>query len=238
MAFKIGVLFFLLGLVLLAILLILHISNSTISQVKIPILSTQISKVFFGLLPILFTFFSFWFIQRDYNQTLIIPEAYEGVIIVEYGQKDGQSKKWNWGFLGIGASREITIGTKGYAKTQFSMNTTEHFPLLGSSNRATNTGMTILSENGKEFPIDNLQTTSFDDLKKISENINTNTPILYLSEYSMPPLVVGILTKPSEYSKYFLSDKEITDIHGSAYTDMNMLKPMYKKNIWKTYNLK
>ncbi len=237
-AFKIGVFFGILGILLLGISFVRSRIKIIASASNVSFFNTTIIKVFLTVLPIIYTIFSFWMIQREYHQTLVVPKGYQGVVIVEYGQQDGQEKKWDWGFLGIGASREIKIDTMGHAKTQFDMTSIGHIPFFGSYNRATNTGMRILSEDGQQYPIDKLQTTSFEDLKKISENINTNTPILYLSEYCVPPLIVGILAKPSDYSTYFMSDKEIAKVHGSTYTDINMLKPTYKETIWETYNLK
>ncbi len=167
-------------------------------------------SIFLYALPILFIFWVNWYGERPYRQTIIIPENYEGVIAIKYGQYDGQ-RQWTGGFLGIGASRLIKVDTFGIAFTQFKYHN-NNLSFLNTRAPRFNNGLEIYFKNDLKHkipiitdPISNKDYFNFEKAEK------EGRPIAYFTEFNSPPLVIFVVTKPSNYHKYFMTEKEMIE---------------------------
>ncbi|MCF6347394.1 MAG: hypothetical protein L3J20_03740 [Flavobacteriaceae bacterium] len=162
-------------------------------------------SVFLYALPILFTIWVYWYTERPFRQTIIIPENYEGVVAIQYGQEDGQ-RQWTGGFLGIGASRLIKVDTFGISFTQFKFHDND-IKLLDIYSPNSSNGLEIYFKNDLKHTIpinveDQYDKPEFEISKK------ENRPIAYLTALYSPPLIIFVVTKPSNYHKYFMTLEE------------------------------
>ncbi|MCF6350653.1 MAG: hypothetical protein L3J23_06420 [Flavobacteriaceae bacterium] len=167
-------------------------------------------SVFLYALPILFIFWVSWYGERPFRQTIIIPENYEGVIAIQYGQYDGQ-RQWTGGFLGIGASRLIKVDTFGIAFTQFKYHN-NNLDFLNTRAPRLNNGLEIYFKNDlksdipyKEYP------KSINFKNDFEKAVEKGKSVAYFTEFNTPPLMIFVVTKPSNYHKYFMTEKEMIE---------------------------
>ena len=102
--------------------------------------------VFFYLHPIILIICFLWYVDKPFNQTIVLPISYEGIVVIEYDRKDGQPKEWINTFLGLGGSRLIKVNKNGYAKTQFKVEDL-YVPTFGSRSGFTLKGLKVYYEN-------------------------------------------------------------------------------------------
>ena len=100
---------------------------------------------FLILLPFIYVILFSWYVWRPYNQAIVLPKNYEGIVAVQYNKPDGQSKEWTGGFLGIGASRLIKVDSTGMAKSQFTYHNNA-VPFLGAQQHSSPKGLKIYYE--------------------------------------------------------------------------------------------
>lgn len=165
-------------------------------------------RVFLYALPILFTIWVNWYTERPFRQTIIIPENYEGIIALQYGQHDGQ-KQWTGGFLGIGASRLIKVDTFGIAFTQFEYHNND-INFLNINPPDLNNGIKVYFKNDLKHKI-SIKTTPISEkdyfiFEKVEKE---NRPVGYFTGFKSPPLIVFVVTKKSNYYKYFMTEGEM-----------------------------
>jgi len=230
----------LVGIFLFLIFLILRfIFNIKTLPIKLTKKQSGYIKTSLYLLPFIFSFWAFWYIGRPYRQTIIIPKNYEGVVAIKYGQKDGQ-KQWTSGFLGFGASRLIKVDSTGIAKTQFVYHNND-ITFLGISKPNYSGGIKIYFENDLKFKIP-IQTYPMSDTDEMyfERKVKQNEPVGYFEdEVDSPPLIIFVITKPSNYYKYFMKlgerkellekrQKEDPDLYYEVYEGENVLKKEYK----------
>ncbi|MFM2375488.1 MAG: hypothetical protein RLZZ165_585, partial [Bacteroidota bacterium] len=67
----------------------------------------RIWNVFFYLHPLLLVVSILWYVYRPFHQSVVLPRNYEGLVVIDYGQPDGQEKNWTGTFLGMGGRRLI-----------------------------------------------------------------------------------------------------------------------------------
>src|SRR5690625_537647 len=164
---------------------------------------------FYVVSPFLIIFITLWFLNRPYRQNIILPEDYEGVVAVQYNQENGQDKKWAGGFWGIGGHRIIDVDSTGMAKTQFKfMNNT--IPFFGINHNDFNVkGLKIVYES-------NLEKEIVKNANGYSDNTYINTdptkPSIYFTAYNRYPLIIFVITKESNYLKYFKNKLELTEM--------------------------
>ncbi len=183
-------------------------------------------SIFLYALPILFTIWVYWYTERPFRQTIIIPENYEGVVAIKYGQEDGQ-RQWTGGFLGIGASRLIKVDTFGIAFSQFKFHKNSiNYLYLGQ--RKYNYGMKVYLKNDlknripiKTFPSSYTDYSSFEKKKK------EDKPVGYFTGFSNPPLIIFVVTKKSNYHKYFMTEEEILNEYIKKYGKQSKPPSLY-----------
>ncbi|MCG8713901.1 hypothetical protein [Tenacibaculum finnmarkense] len=168
------------------------------------------------ILPFIYILLVSWYVWRPYNQTIILPRNYEGIVVIQYDRSYGQSEKWVGGFLGIGASRIIEVDSTGTAKTQFKFHNNA-IPFLGLKQTYHNRGgLKIYYENDL-----------WCEIKKVSffewEN-NRNKECVYFTGFDYYPLIIFVITKPKNYDNYFINKDE-----------KNILQEKYNKNPYKNY---
>lgn len=158
------------------------------------------------ILPFIYILSVSWYVWRPYNQTIILPEKYEGVVVVQYDRPDGQSKKWTGGFLGIGASRIIEVDSTGIAKTKFKFHNNA-IPFLGAKQTHHNKGgLKIYYKND----LNNEIIKGADGKYSTYENKVKELPSLYFEGTDFYyPLMIFVVTKSENYNNYFLSKEEM-----------------------------
>jgi heme/copper-type cytochrome/quinol oxidase subunit 2 len=186
--------------------------------------------------PILIVALIWWYTAKPFNQIILLPQGYTGVVVIDYDKKDGQEKKWMNRFLGIGGSRLIKIDTNGYAKTKF-----KHFnqsiPILEIENDTDDwEGTKLYYENNLHTEIaffTREKDYGSDDLfKKITKH---NLPIAYSYQNSDEELVfiVGI---GNDYYKYFYNKGSIENDSDYYLLFSDSLRMEYKERIKKLIN--
>lgn len=196
-------------------------------------------SVFLYALPILFTIWVNWYTERPFRQTIIVPENYEGVVAIQYGQEGGQ-RQWTGGFLGIGASRLIKVDTFGIAFTKFEYHKTD-IEFLYISPPKNNHGLEIFFKNDlkneipyKEYP------KSINYKNNFEINVEKGFPVAYMTGFDSPPLIVFVVTKPSNYYKYFMTEEEMIEDYRNEHkkappyqdyfslNNIRLLKPQFR----------
>ena len=190
---------------------------------------------FLYALPFLFTFWIFWYVGRPFKQTIIIPENYEGVVAIVYGQEDGQ-RQWTGGFFGIGASRLIKVDTLGVAFTQFKFHNTS-IDFLDINQDTYNNGLKIYFKNDLENKIPYKEYPKSNYKNSFEIQSEKGLPVAYMIE-SNPPFVLFIVSIPSNYYKYFMNEEEKMELiktknkenpnhYYEIYDGQNILKEKY-----------
>jgi hypothetical protein len=193
-------------------------------------------NLFFYLHPIFLVVFILWYSDRPFNQTVILPKNYEGVVVIDYDISDGQEENWTGAFLGMGGSRLIKTDKNGYAKTQFKY-PDNSIPILDISSGYLNVeDMKIYYENNlnneipKYYGNDELYT---DDLYKKHKNNN-----LVVAQTTVENGDRGgirfVVCKDKDYYNYFYTEKETQEIDrkGEGYYGpdwRNKLRKEYSK---------
>lgn len=186
---------------------------------------------FFYLHPILLVVFILWYSDRPFNQTIILPKNYEGVVVIDYDISDGQEENWTETFLGMGGSRLVKIDKKGYAKTKFKY-PDNSIPILDISSGYVNLeDMEIYFENNLEKEIPQYQSNeSLDD--SYEKHKKNNSFIAYILE-DKNRRVLFVVCKAKDYYNYFYTEKEIKEINEKGeryYSDWeNILRDEYSK---------
>lgn len=156
------------------------------------------------ILPFIYILLASWYVWRPYNQTIILPEKYEGVVVVQYNRPDGQSKKWTGGFLGIGASRIIEVDSTGITKTKFKFHNNA-IPFLGAKQTHHNKGgLKIYYENDL-----NNEIVKGADGKYSTYESNKGLGV-YFSEfrYRYDPIIIFTVANRKHYNYFFMTKKE------------------------------
>ncbi len=193
-------------------------------------------SVFLYALPILFTIWVSWYNGRPYRQTIIIPENHEGIVAIQYGQEDGQ-RQWTGGFLGLWASRLIKVDSTGTAKTQFKYHNID-LKFLDISISNSSYGIEIYFENDLEHKIPiKAYPISANDYLNFEQAEKEDRPVGYFTGFDAPPLIIFVVTKQSNYHKYFMTLEEKKkeqiknpDVYYSSWyfeNDNNILKEKY-----------
>ncbi|WDF53727.1 DUF6843 domain-containing protein [Mucilaginibacter sp. KACC 22063] len=111
--------FFWVGIAGLLLLIYYYIAKYVYQQHKIPsrVSATMqnILTVFFVLLPLLALLSVELYYNRSFKQMIIVPENYEGIIVVGYGDTKQSNKQWKDGY------RVIKVNSNGIAKTSFTV---------------------------------------------------------------------------------------------------------------------
>lgn len=186
--------------------------------------------VFFYLHPIILIICFLWYVDKPFNQTIVLPISYEGIVVIEYDRKDGQPKEWINTFLGLGGSRLIKVNKNGYAKTQFKVEDL-YVPTFGSHSGATLKGLQIFYENDLENEIPFFSRERFSDnadelFKKI---IKHNLPVSF-NYYYNDKHTVFVVGKGKAYNKYFVTTKPIKTTFEYSF-EADSLKMEYQKQI-------
>ncbi|MFB9057141.1 hypothetical protein ACFFU9_10345 [Mariniflexile ostreae] len=157
------------------------------------------------IFPFIYILFTSWYVWRPYNQTIILPKNYDGVVAIQYDRPDGQKEKWTGGFLGIGASRIIEVDTTGIAKTQFKFHNNA-IPFLGvKQNYQNKGGLKIYYEND----LNNEIIIGADGKYQTYKNQNIKHPNIYFTGLTKYPLIIFVITKTKKYDNYFLNEEEM-----------------------------
>lgn len=164
----------------------------------------QLWDFFLILFPFFYVTITSWYVWRPYNQSIIVPKNYDGVIAIQYNKPDGQPKKWIGGFLGIGASRLIEVDSTGIAKTQFKFHNNA-IPFLGLRQTYHNRGgLKIYYKND----LDNEIIKGADG--KYATYEKNNGLGIFFSEcrYQYSPIIVFTVTNKKKYNYFFMNEKE------------------------------
>lgn len=163
-------------------------------------------------LPILFIIFSWLYLTKPFNQTIVLPKGYEGIVTIEYEQKDGQPKKWIDESFGMGGSRLIKVAKNGKAKTQFKYDD-KYVPLLGTYSQVSLAGMKIYYEGNLNIEIPQYSyngsagTEDF-QYEKLKQK---NLPTAYTTAVNKQKNTI-VICKVNEYSNYFYTEHEIKEM--------------------------
>ncbi|MGB0879531.1 MAG: hypothetical protein ACPGTO_03090 [Polaribacter sp.] len=206
--------------VLGVVFLVIYLFSKTINNEKPVIVYapkkwlglSRVLNVILILLPFILYAISMWYVWRPYKQVVVIPENYEGVIVICYNKKDGQAKEWTGGFLGINASRLIEVDTTGIAKTQFNFHNNA-IPFIGAKQTYSNRGgLKIYYKNDLENEI-NFGRYYGEGMDKylVNKSELNNLPNIYFTGYNYYPLIIFVVTKPKNYHHYFMSKEEMID---------------------------
>ncbi len=164
---------------------------------------------FLYLFPILFIAFSFWYLTRPFNQVIVLPKGYEGIIKIEYNQKDGQPKEWIGESLGMGGSRVIKVDRNGKAKTQFAYED-KYIPLIGTHSQVSLEGLKIYYENNlkEEIPQYTCNESAGTEDIQYEKLKHKNLPIAYTTAVNKQKNIV-VVCKVNDYKNYFYTQNEI-----------------------------
>jgi hypothetical protein len=189
---------------------------------------------FLYLHPILLVISIICYVYRPFNQTVILPKNYEGVVVIDYDISDGQEENWTGTFLGMGGSRLIKADKNGYAKTKFKYDDIS-IPILDiEGNNYNDLGnIKIYYENNlnKEIPQyqGNDEFYTNDLYQKYKKN---NFAVAYSTDLS-DVRNVFVVCKDKDYYNYFYTEKEIKEINKKGdcyYGDWeNILREEYSK---------
>lgn len=157
---------------------------------------------FLILLPFIYVILFSWYVWRPYNQAIVLPKNYEGIVAIQYNKPDGQPKEWTGGFLGIGASRLIKVDSTGMAKSQFTYHNNA-VPLLGAQQHSSPKGLKIYYEDD----LDNEIIKGANGIKSTYKNID-GLPNIYFTGYKKYPLIIFVITKKENYHYYFMNEEE------------------------------
>jgi hypothetical protein len=186
---------------------------------------------FFYLHPLLLVVFILWYSDRSFNQTIILPKNYEGVVVIDYDMSDGQEENWTGTFLGMGGSRLIKANKNGHAKTQFKY-PDNSIPILDISSgyiKLEDTKIYFENNLNKEIP-KYYRNESIDDFYgKLKKN---NSFIAFTIE-DKNYRVLFVVCKDKDYYNYFYTENEIKEINEKGeryYSDWeNILRDEYSK---------
>lgn len=198
----------LLGIALFLLFLILRFG---FKKKRFPIKITEVQLRYWDLFLIAFPFFYVglinWYVSRPYRQTVILPAGYEGVVAVQFDKPNGQAKNWTGGFLGICASRSIKVDSTGVAETQFKF-INYSIPWLGLEQvEYNNGGLKIYYENDLRHEI---VPGADGSCYNTYEHEVKGAPNIYFAGFRSYPLFIFVVTKPENYFKYFMTEKEKT----------------------------
>lgn len=150
-----------------------------------------------------------WYLTKPFNQTIVLPKGYQGVVTIECEQKEGQPKKWIDESLGIGGSRLIKIDKNCTAKNQFKYED-KYIPLLETYSQVFLEGMKIYYENNLNIEISQYsynESAGTEDFQyeKLKQK---NSPIAYTTAVNKQKNII-VVCKVKEYSTYFYTENEI-----------------------------
>jgi len=188
------------------IFIIIHsVTNNESSIVcKLTRFQFYISTFLLIILPIIFYLFTVWYVFRPYKQVIVIPENYEGIVVIQYDKPNGQPKKWTGGFFGIDDYRLIEVDSTGIAESQFDFHHNS-IPFLGLEQTYYNRGgLKIFFENDLKNEI----ITGANGINSTYENKDKNKPSIYFTDAKMFPLIIFVITKKDNYSFYFMNEDE------------------------------
>jgi hypothetical protein len=152
-------------------------------------------------------------VYRPFNQTILLPKSYEGIVIIEYGQEDGQEEKRMGSFLGMGGSRIIQTDKNGYVKTQVKY-FNKHIPILDVGGPSTDLeNMKIYYEDNLNNEIPKYQGPTPDYTNDLYEQRKKNNlPVAYTTHGSTERNIF-VVCKVKDYYKYFYTEREIQEIN-------------------------
>ena len=184
--------------------------------------------VFLVLFPFLYVILALWYVWRPYKQAIVLPDKYEGIVVVQYDRPEGQEKKWIGGFLGIGGSRLIMVDSTGMAKSQF----TYHYnaiPFLGLYQTHKRGGVQIYYQSNVHQEI----ITGADGQSSTYENNNNDAPNIYFTGHCVYPLIIFVITTKENYHHFFLSMEEKME----RYKNINGHYPNYPESFSRYHSL-
>lgn len=196
------------------VLLIIYFLLRSVFKINSIPFNTSKSKLivwdcFLYLLPVLFIVFSFWYLTRPFNQTIVVPKGYEGVVTIEYDQKDGQPKEWIGESFGIGGSRLIKVDNNGKAKTQFGYED-KYIPLIGTYSQVSLAGLKVYYENNlkNEIPQYSYNESAGTEDFQYEKLKHKNLPIAYTTAVNKQNNKV-VVCKVKDYKNYFYTQNEL-----------------------------
>ncbi|MDE1206854.1 hypothetical protein [Tenacibaculum larymnensis] len=164
---------------------------------------------FLILFPFIYVILFSWYVWRPYNQAIILPKNYEGIVAVQYNIPDGQAKEWTGGFLGIGASRLIKVDSTGMAKSQFTYHNNA-IPFLGAQQHSSPKGLKIYYEDDLDNEIKEASFFKWEN-KQDSVYIYKEGVDFYY------PLLLFTVTTPNKYYDYYLTEEEMIERYREKY---------------------
>ncbi len=180
--------------------------------------------------PILLIALVLWYVEKPFNQTIVLPKEYEGVVVIDYDRESGQPKERINTFLGLGGSRLIKVNKKGYAKTQFKVEDI-FVPTFGSHSGATLKGLQIFYENDLENEIPFFSRERFsDDADELFKKIIKHNLLVSFNYYYNDKHTVFVVGKGKAYNKYFVTTKPIKTTFDYSF-EADSLKMEYQKQI-------
>jgi hypothetical protein len=181
--------------------------------------------------PILIVALIWWYTAKPFNQIILLPQGYTGVVVIDYDKKDGQEKKWMNRFLGIGGSRLIKIDTNGYAKTKFKYSD-RSIPIFNiQSGNPDLEDIQIYYENNLHTEI--RQYLGNDDVytdnlyKQLKKN---NSPVAYFTEAN-DLRNIFVVCRVKDYYHYFYTEDEIKNIQKESETYFSFENALRKKYV-------
>lgn len=190
---------------------------------------SRIIKFLIYIHPVLLLLFFQQYDRYPYKQTIVLPEGYEGLVIIEYNQKEGAPKEYSGGFLGIGSSSLITVDSNGYAKTQHKFLKRSIIPnfirepaVLNYFEDAKvyykNDLKTLIPKSQSRldwydyYVKNNSYSTMSDEDSEFNTfvyNIKKDKPVIFYDGGYSNLVALFIVTKPSHYEKYFEPDHTV-----------------------------
>jgi len=160
-----------------------------------------------------------WYVWRPYNQTIILPKNYEGIVAIQYDRPNGQKEKWTKGFLGIGASRIVEVDSTGITKTQFKFHNNAINILGLKQNYHNKGGLKIYYEND----LNNEIIKGADGKYQTYKNKNIKNPYIYFTGLTKYPLIIFVITKSKNYDNYFMNEEEMINEYKIEHNQKPML---------------
>ncbi len=159
--------------------------------VKIPKAVSFLLTVFFVLLPFIVVIGIQLYYERPYKQIILLPDAYEGPVVLLYDKAKGQQKIWKDGY------RIIKVDSNGLGCTQFKPEENR----VGSLE-----GIKVYLRNDLTHE---LKVLYYDDKTMLSDSVNKKQAwyVVNFSDYRNEFIIT------SDYNKYFKpnTDNELKD---------------------------
>ncbi len=184
-----------------------------------------------------------YYLEMPYRQTIVLPKGYEGLVVIQYNEPQGTPKEYTGGFLGIGRSWLIKVDRNGWAKTQHKY-PNRNIPILNmytSQNSDYFSDAKIYYEDDLNTPIPTPEwgfnptedyTQSHDEA--IAYNLKHDLPIVFFDGNGQTEANDFVITKPSNYLKYFVPNPNCPESSSSYIYNHHYSQTI--DSLWKHYH--